>query len=271
MGRAPASLWVARRGSQITILVHAMDGRVALGQVDGLAGCIPAAGEEMMMFQESTLWDLWGRHSGVDRHPAGEGHTPAARCKTRARFCVPISARVLAVLPRETEVLVLHQLEDKGHPQLWRVPLVSETGARMKSFVAMGSRASGLKGFPRCLPSEGPWYENGWHGKASGAIPEHVVSAAFPEICEFVEQDQCQPQFEFQRWQLLDANAAVDKRSWDDDYHPFRICKGGKRGVVGKGKGHFVEQASPRIHTTAPPPPSSGRKVDHWQTSARVT
>merc|ERR1712194_133973 len=158
MGRAPATVWIARRDSQIIVLIHAMDGRIALGQVDGLAGCIPAAGGKMrtVPFQKDQLWDLWGRHSDLYTHRDEEG---AIRCKTRARFCVPISARIIAILPRETEVLVLHKLEDKGHPQLLRVPLVSATGARTGSFVALADRpGGGPKGSGKCIPSQGPWY-----------------------------------------------------------------------------------------------------------------
>eukprot|EP00927_Polykrikos_kofoidii_P050387 TRINITY_DN44304_c0_g1_i1.p1 TRINITY_DN44304_c0_g1~~TRINITY_DN44304_c0_g1_i1.p1 ORF type:complete len:659 (+),score=37.12 TRINITY_DN44304_c0_g1_i1:209-1978(+) len=261
-GRAPASVWLARKDRHLILLIHAVDGRVALGQLQGPGGRIP-------LIRNSVRWDVWCRR-GHD--PRRAFPAPMKRLSLRRQFAVPICNKVLAVLPTAEEIVIVHKMFPKGPPRVWRAPLQHDSASQGNfGFAPILGWSSGSNKGSR----KGSWFDSQWHSSASLNLPEDVIGSCRPGVCEVVPKGLEQPDFEFQLWQLQPM-----------DVKPICLHVGSPNrsipiigpGAGGKGKGKDIKQ----IWTSAPgarPVPSTPASaksspwlpsVSQWKTSADV-
>lgn len=294
-GRAPASVWISARYPQIVIVIHAVDGRVTVAQVRGLTGSIPERSQvtggtgalHWSARSNTTRWDVWCRRAEAQRSfPYNE------RASLRRRYAVPVCRDVLAVLPRDSEIMIIHKKATANSPQLWRVPLPASGEDRPPSLITV------VKGKGKSKLSGG-WSEHRWYESASCPMPTGLLASSYPAICEASMNEPNQPEFEFQRWQLVDPQAPLlgPRHGLSTEFPiigPVRgACKGGAKGTApvwpprmptysdhgGKGVGgHYPSTPScgkgpPTCHRTwsqAPREPREGCFLEHWTTSACV-
>jgi len=284
-GRAPDSVWIVRRGSQIILLIHAADGRVALAQISGPGDSIPPLSHPGSVARrpwdrptKAGRWDVWCR-----RFNDPFDGTHMQRLTLRRRFAVPVCDQILAVLPRDDEIDIVHKLFSNESPRLWRAP-VSEDGSLENGFVPLlghgkgGGRGKNGLNLTGMRAKGGAWAANQWHSSASQTLPENVVTANEPGVCEVLLDGAEQPTCEFQRWQVLHPDAKPIVLHPSDESLVLPRIGPGRGG--GKGKGNYV--CSGRFWTTAPQAyqlqESTGAwtsvrwepSVSQWTTSAKI-
>lgn len=206
-GRAPAQVWLVGCGPQLILVIHAVDGRVAVAQVKGLGGCFPECPRPR---GKEVLWDVWCR---AHDDPL-ESRTMRRRRTLRRRFAVPLCAEILTVLPREQEIALVCRLKPGDFPRLWRVPLDAESGkANMVvaftsfSFDVKGIRKGHVKGKGKDHAMvTGHWIENEWFSHVNGKLPRDIVDSKAPHVCEIFGGISQQPLFDYQRWRLVDPH-----------------------------------------------------------------
>jgi hypothetical protein len=247
-GRGPAAVWFVKQGTSLTLLIHAADGRVALGQVNGTRESVPdrwpfvnPKGTSWWKSGKTERWDVWCRHENDERL---DGFTLRREC-LRRKFAVPVCHHILAVFPRPSEVVIIHRLKRKGEPFIWRARVGSDPNIP-PTFVAAGPEPHG-KGKTR--PLFGPWIENRWHG--TGPLPVDVVRNNCPAIVEVSggEHRSC----ETLRMQLVSPEWRP--RPLGDDHKTWP--------VIGRG----TSKRSWCSWWTTPPMPCGEIVVDHWTCS----
>ncbi|CAJ1410987.1 unnamed protein product [Effrenium voratum] len=118
-GRAPAALWLVRRGHQLVLVIHAADKRVALAQLSGPNGTKPPLGDPVhAQTGQGQFWDVWCRHDRSTQTFRG-----MHRYHLRGKRDVPMCEQVLSVIPCEVGVLILHRETAKSLPRCWCVRL----------------------------------------------------------------------------------------------------------------------------------------------------
>lgn len=230
-GRAPAKVWIVCRDQRITVIIHAADGRVAVGHVNGET-LIPKRGAGV------GYWNLWGhRHSSeVQQFTRRQRH----------RYRVPICREVLAVLPRAQELAVLARSGVHSGSVLWRIPLDGQV-----DFVSdrVEPRPFFRKGAPR-----GEWADHAWHSGVNGRLPSDLASGY--NFCEAMPDAKEQPIFEFQVWSLTDQSdvpVLLPSTGYD---------KGSRKGYYRAGL-----MWQPGLHKFSPTVPDRFR-LHHWTCQA---
>lgn len=236
-GRAPKHVWLAACGKQLVVVIHAVDGRVAVAQVAGKGGCIP---ELPRPLGKQLHWDVWCRtRDELITSP----RSTRRRMRLRRRFAVPVCREVLAVLPREREVVIVCRLKAGECPSLWRVPLNGESSDSKANMVtaftgsfhdAKGLRKGAGKG--RAVVT-GDWIEHEWFSHVSGKLPGEIMDdpsiTGTRHVCEAFDGVAQQPIFDFHCWQLVppDAKPIIDHQESEYIVGKRTRFTGGKSGV----------------------------------------
>ena len=214
-GRALQAVHVVERKHQLVLVLHAVDGRVCIGQVCGLRGMIPSSRRGLQRKGLPRIWNIWKhqwRGGYQDRqhrlHNLSENVWGFAHNYKR-RYDVPICDDILAVLPREHQIIIVHQNapRQKCGALLWRADVPElDSGPPFKGFIGYDCyRGKGTgKDNPllgRCHPSwngngkgdgvtsEGSWLSNRWNINRSPILPSDIVDSGWPALLDVDDFD----------------------------------------------------------------------------------
>eukprot|EP00931_Biecheleriopsis_adriatica_P078015 TRINITY_DN51488_c0_g1_i1.p1 TRINITY_DN51488_c0_g1~~TRINITY_DN51488_c0_g1_i1.p1 ORF type:complete len:685 (-),score=72.97 TRINITY_DN51488_c0_g1_i1:104-2158(-) len=240
MGRAMRDLWVVESQQQLVIVVHAIDGRVCVGQLSGVQGVIPEPRAPGADKNAPQVWDIWPRpcHS---RHDAIHGLLPES---SKRRHNVPMCDEIVAVLPRQEEILVLYRNRcAKSRACLaWRIQKPQRSDSPQVSASSPAnffccSNANG-KGLGRTKTS-GSWSSDRWGSQSSPLLPDTFVDPRWPVILEADMELPEKPTsandtVEVLRWAVQHPPSCPVVHSWTRGLY---VSDYGMNGIIYTGKG----------------------------------
>eukprot|EP00811_Abedinium_folium_P034657 NODE_7520_length_1572_cov_3.581315.p1 GENE.NODE_7520_length_1572_cov_3.581315~~NODE_7520_length_1572_cov_3.581315.p1 ORF type:complete len:518 (+),score=121.69 NODE_7520_length_1572_cov_3.581315:104-1555(+) len=256
-----------QRHSQIVVVLHAVDGRVCVAQISGEGSTIPPTLPSYRCDRRRPIhWDVWARSCPLRRNAL---YGQRIEVRSKRRYNVPICREVLAVLPREDEIVVIHKhgVTLKTQRRLgcpvacWRV-VVPKAASASDAATAPAEGAAGItvptfygyqlnyKGggslFRQPRGKGGGWLEDWWSATRAMPLPEDIVDDRWPVVLDVADFEvpscdatsepdvaSCASALEVVKWGLADPQAVRCVRSWTRGAEWSHY---GNKGNDGKGR-----------------------------------